>query len=61
MKIMIFTLIFGLAYSAYFGFNWKAQSKAEEVCDGIFFIHMIVGAFLFGLEEGFAAGLKVGL
>jgi len=52
MKIIIIAMIFQFIHTAYFGFNWESESRAEKVCDNIFIFMMIVGAFSWGLSEG---------
>jgi len=42
--IFIFAIIFGLFETAYFGWNFTAQSDAEMICDGI---TMILGSMAF--------------
>jgi len=42
--IMFFAMFFGLSETAYFGWNFSAQSDAEMVCDGI---TMIIASMAF--------------
>lgn len=48
---------FWLLEAAFFGFNLRAQSMSEEVCDYVF-IAMLVAAFLTKLSETMREAIK---
>ena len=52
------TALFGFLETAYFGFNWESQSRAETICDNIFLtmVGLVIAAqfvkVFFTLKEG---------
>jgi len=43
MKLILLGILFGVAETAYFGFNRHAQSHNEQICDAISATMIIIG------------------
>jgi hypothetical protein len=51
-NLMIGAIVFGLAQTIYFGFNWIPKTTAEWVCDGITVAMLVIGSSIYNRHKG---------
>ena len=50
--LIILAILFQLAHTAYFGWNFYPSCPAERHCDSLATIMMIIGMFVWGYRKG---------